>query len=81
MGSVNLESCGSSIDPEFYDSPIDQPPSSAFTSETGSAWTLESELPHLSPVKTTKQPDLFDFFPKIPPEELHTKWWKRKQEN
>jgi len=81
MGSVNLKSCGSSIDPEFCDSPIDRPPSSAFTSETGSVWTSESELPHLPPVKATKQSGLFDFFPKIPSEELHTKWRKRKREN
>ena len=75
-----------SINPELCDSPIDRPPSSTFTSstfisDTSSAPVSESDLPPPSSPKAKKQTGLFDFFPKIPSEEFHTKWRKRKREN
>jgi len=75
-----------SIDPDLCDSPIDRPPSStfasssAFASETSSALASELDLPLPSSPKEKKQVGLLDFFSKIPSEELHTRWW-RKQEN
>ena len=70
-----------SVDPELCDSPIDRPPSSTFTSETSSAWASEPDLPLLSSVKATKQTGLLDFFSKVPSEEPHARWRKRKREN
>ena len=63
-----------SINPDLYDSPIDQPPLSAFTSETSSALASESDLPSPSLPKATKQTDLLNFFSKMPSEEVHAKW-------
>ena len=76
-----------SVDPDFCDSPIDRPPSSTFTSssiftsETSSAVASESNLSLPSSPKAKKQAGLLDFFSKIPSEEFHTKWRKRKREN
>ena len=72
-----------SINPDLCDSPIDWPPSSTFTSfsfisETSSALVSESSLLLPSSPKTKKQTGLSDFFSKIPSEEFHTKWKKRK---
>ena len=69
------------INSDFCDSPIDQPPSSTFISDTSSAPVSESDLPPPSSPNAKKQTGLFNFFPKIPSEEFHTKWWKRKWEN
>ena len=76
-----------SIDPDLCNSPIDWPPSStfvsssAFASETSSALASELDLPLPSSPKAKKQVGLLDFFSKIPSEELHTRWRKRKREN
>ena len=64
---------------DFYDSPIDQPPSSAFPSEVSSALVSDSEL--LPSSSRIKQADLLGFFSKVPAEELYTKWRKRKRDN
>ena len=58
----------------LYDSPIDQPPSSAFPSETSSALVSESDLPPPSSTKPTKQKGMLDFFSKIPVEEAQARW-------
>ena len=65
---------------DFYDSPIDQPPSSAFPSEASSAAASDSEIP-LSSTKATKQTGLLNFFQKVPAEQAYTSWRKRKREN
>jgi hypothetical protein len=70
-----------SPDPISYDSPIDQPLSSAFPSETSSALASDSDLPPPSSTVATKQTGLLDFFLKIPGEEAHTRWQKRKRDN
>ena len=62
------------INSDFCDSPIDQPPSSTFISDTSSAPVSESDLPPPSSPNAKKQTGLFNFFPKIPSEEFHTKW-------
>jgi hypothetical protein len=49
---------------DFYDSPMDQPPSSAFPSKASSAVASDSEVP--SSTKATKQTGLLNFFPKVP---------------
>jgi len=50
-------------------------------SSSNSALVSESSLPLPSSPKTKKQTGLSDFFSKIPSEEFHTKWKKRKREN
>ena len=73
----------------FYSSPLDQPSSSAFPSEASSAIPSEadsplvsdSELQAPSSAKTTKQTGLLDFFSKVPPEQHHASWQKRKRDN
>src|SRR6202000_538240 len=62
----------------LHNSPIDQPPSSAFPSEANSALASDSELP---PPSSTKQTGLLNFFSKIPTEEFHARWQKRKRDN
>ena len=66
---------------DLYNSPIDQPPSSAFPSGTSSALVSDSELPPLSSTKAVNQTGLLDFFSKIPSEEFHARWRKRKRDN
>jgi len=66
---------------DLYDSPMDQPLSSAFPSETSSALASDSDLPPPSSIVATKQTGLFDFFSKIPPGESHARWQKRKRDN
>ena len=90
-----------SPEPDLYDLPIDQPPLSAFPSESTSVLASDSDLPPLSAfpsesnsalasdsdlplpfsAKAKKQTGLFDFFPKIPSEESHARWRKRKRDN
>lgn len=64
---------------DFYDSPMDQPPSSAFPSKASSAVASDSEVP--SSTKATKQTGLLNFFPKVPTEQAYASWRKRKREN
>ena len=66
---------------DIYDSPMDQPLSSAFPSETSSALASDSDLPPPSSIVATKQTGLFDFFSKIPSGESHARWQKRKRDN
>jgi hypothetical protein len=78
-----------SADLDLYDSLIDQPPpsilpseaSSVLPSETSSALASDSDLPPSSSTKARKQTGLLHFFSKMPPEELHAKWQKRKRDN
>ena len=78
-----------SIHSDLCDSPIDQPPSSAFASEadsalvseTSSALASEFDFPLHSSPKAAKQSGLLNFFSKMPSEEFHTRWRKRKREN
>ena len=65
---------------DHCDSPND-PPSSAFPSGASSALTSDSEPLPASSTKASKQTGLGDFFSKIPAEELHTRWRKRKRDN
>ena len=73
----------------FHSSPLDQPPSSVFPSEASSAIPLEtgsplvsgSELQAPSSAKAAKQTDLLGFFSKVPPEQYHASWRKRKRDN
>jgi hypothetical protein len=67
--------------PDLYNSPIEQAPSSAFPSEASSALASDSEPPLSSSTKATKQTGLLDFFSKIPSQELHARWQKRKRDN
>ena len=83
--------------PYLYDLLVDQPPpsvlpsgaSSALPSEVNSPWvsgdnsplSSDSDLPPTSFTKATKQTDLFGFFSKVPSEDLHEKWQKRKRDN
>ena len=67
--------------PDLYDSLLDQPPPSILPSEASSAFTSDSELPPPSSTKATKKTNLFNFFPKIPSDEPHARWQKRKREN
>lgn len=75
LDSLNNFSSG----PEF--SSIDYPPPSAFPSETSSALVSDSELLPPSSTKATKQTDLHNFFSKVPAEEFHAGWRKRKRDN
>ena len=59
----------------------ENPPSSAFPSENSSAQASDAELPHSSSIKATKQTGLLNFFSKVPSEELHARWRKRKRDN
>ena len=67
--------------PDLYGSLLDQPPPSILPSEASSAFTSDSELPPPSSIKATKKTNLFNFFPKIPSDEPHARWQKRKWEN
>lgn len=77
-----------STNPDFYDLLVNQPPpsilpseaSSALASEVGSALASDSE-PLPSSTKATKQTDLHSFFSKMPSDELHVRWQKRKRDN
>jgi hypothetical protein len=71
----------SSASPNPYDSPVDEPPTSAFPSESSSPWASESEVLLPSSTKAAKQPGLLDFFSKIPSDEFHARWRKRKRED
>jgi hypothetical protein len=55
--------------------------SSALASEVSSALASDSELPPLPSTKARKQTDLLNFFSKMPSDELHAKWQKRKRDN
>jgi hypothetical protein len=55
--------------------------SSALASEVNSALASDSELPPLPSTKARKQTDLLNFFSKMPSDELHVKWQKRKCDN
>jgi len=86
-----------SPNPDFYNLPVNHPPpsilpseassaitsevSSALASEASSAPASDSDLPPLSSTKTTKQTNLHKFFSKMPSNELHVKWQKRKRDN
>ena len=63
------------------DLPTENPPSFAFPSENSSAQASDAELPHSSSIKATKQTGLLNFFSKVPSEELHARWRKRKRDN
>jgi hypothetical protein len=67
-----------SDNPDFYGSPTNQPLSSA---EPSSAAVSDSEFLQPTLLKATKQTGLLNFFSKIPPEEAHERWQKRKWEN
>ena len=70
---------GSSPEPDASNS--DQPPLSAFPSESGSVLASDSDLPLPSSTKAKKQTGLSDFFSKIPSEESYARWRKRKHDN
>ena len=70
-----------STGPNLYKSLLDQPPPSTLPSEASSALTSDYDLPPPSSTKATKQINLFNFFSKIPSDEPHARWQKRKQEN
>ena len=55
--------------------------SSPLASGANSALTSDPDLPLPSSTKATKQTNLFGFFQKVAPEELHVKWQKRKRDN
>ena len=55
--------------------------SSLSAAEANSALTSDSDLPPTSFTKATKQTKLHGFFLKVPSEEHHLKWQKRKRDN
>ena len=63
----------SSDDPSSYESPANQPPSSA---ELSSAAVSDSDFPYPTPLKVEKKANLLNFFSKIPPKEAHERWQK-----
>jgi hypothetical protein len=79
--STNSLLYNSSPSSDLCNSPTDHPPSSAFPSEASSALPSDSELLLPSSTKAVKQTGLLDFFSKIPAEELHSRWRKRKRDN
>lgn len=55
--------------------------SSALASEVNSAPASDSDLPPLTANKATKQTNLLGFFSKMPSDEHHAKWQKRKRDD
>jgi hypothetical protein len=81
LADYSLPSPSFSTNPDLYDSLIDQPPPSILPSEASSALASDSDLPSPSSTKAKKQTDLHSFFLKMPGDELHAKWGKRKRDN
>ena len=79
--SSAFQSEASSAIPSEASSTIPSETSSAILSETGSPLVSDSELQAPSSAKATKQTSLLDYFSKVPPEQHHANWWKRKQDN
>lgn len=84
-----LPSGASSALPSEAGSVLPSEASSALPSEVNSPWvsgdnsplSSDSDLPPTSFTKATKQTNLFGFFSKVPSEDLHEKWQKRKRDN
>ncbi|KAF9643805.1 hypothetical protein BDM02DRAFT_3219951 [Thelephora ganbajun] len=66
---------------DFPNSPISTPSllTKNLFNKTSSALASDSDLPPST--KATKQAGLLDFFSKVPSEEFHAKWRKRKRDN